>query len=83
MLATDILVLGQAPSKIIYTHSFTEETKPTRGTLFTDPAVLDLRNRLTQIIYDEINEKALRVKQQKAADKSSEKTSFFNRKKAM
>ncbi len=65
LLATDILVLGQAPSKIIYTHSFTEETKPRRETLYTDPAVLDLRNRLTKIINDEIAEKAYRLHEQK------------------
>lgn len=86
LLATDILVLGQAPSKIIYTHSFTEKTKPSRETLFTDPAVLELRNRLTKIIYDEINEKALRLKQKKAntiTEHGSEKPSFFKKRKAM
>ncbi|MBP2625932.1 MAG: hypothetical protein H6Q68_643 [Firmicutes bacterium] len=86
LLATDILVLGQAPSKIIYTHSFTEETKPRRETLFTDPAVMDLRNLLTKIINDEINEKALRLKEQKAnavVGNHPEKLSFFKRKKAM
>lgn len=87
LLATDILVLGQAPSRIIYTHSFTEETKPRRETLFTDPAVLDLRNNLTKIIYDEINEKALRLKEEKKANvvasNHAEKSSFFKRKKAV
>lgn len=65
LLATDIIVLGQAPSKIIYVHSFTEETKPRRETLYTDPAVLDLRNHLTKIINDEIAEKAHRLNAQK------------------
>lgn len=86
LLATDILVLGQAPSKIIYTHSFTEETKPSRETLFTDPAVLDLRNQLTKIINDDINERAARLKEEKAnaaTGYKTEKTSFFRRKKAM
>ena len=87
LLATDILVLGQAPSRIIYTHSFTEKTKPRRETLFTDPAVLDLRNRLTKIIHDEINEKALRLKEEKKANviagNHPEKSSFFKRKKAI
>ena len=87
LLATDILVLGQAPSRIIYTHSFTEKTKPRRETLFTDPAVLDLRNHLTKIIHDEINEKAFRLKEEKKAnindDNQTEKLSFFKRKKAI
>lgn len=83
LLATDILVLGQAPSRIIYTHSFTEATKPRRETLFTDPAVLDLRNHLTKIINDEIHEKALRLKAAKViAGNHPENVSFFNRKKA-
>lgn len=82
LLATDILVLGQAPSKIIYTHSFTEATKPRRETLFTDPAILDLRNHLTKIINDEINERASRLKEEKANGDPG-KTSFFKRKKAV
>ena len=65
LLATDILVLGQAPSKIIYTHSFTKETKPRRETLFTDPAVLDLRNSLTKIINDDIDARAVCLKDNK------------------
>lgn len=71
LLATDILVLGQAPSKIIYTHHFTPETKPTRETLYTDPDVRDLREKLTRIINEEIQEKARRAKEareQKAAE---------------
>ena len=63
LLATDILVLGQAPSKIIYTHHFTPETKPTRETLYTDPDVRDLREKLTRIINEEIQEKARRAKE--------------------
>ena len=85
LLATDILVLGQAPSKIIYTHSFTEETKPSRETLFTDPALLNLRNRLEKIINDDINERAARLKEEKAnvAANNQPKLSFFKRKKAI
>ena len=62
LLATDILVLGQAPSKIIYTHHFTPETKPTRETLYTDPDIRELREKLTKIINEEIQEKARRAK---------------------
>lgn len=83
LLATDIVVLGQAPSKIIYTHSFTEENKPRRETLFTDPEVLDLRNHLTKIINDEIVEKAKRLKEQRILDNSknsNNKKKFWFRK---
>ena len=73
LLATDIVVLGQAPSKIIYTHSFTKENKPTRETLFTDPEIMDLRNHLTKIINDEIVEKARRLKEQKALEAANDK----------
>jgi NitT/TauT family transport system ATP-binding protein len=85
LLATDIVVLGQAPSKVIYVHSFTEETKPKRETLYTNPAVLDLRNRLTKIINDEIVEKARRLKGEKTNDTgqaSAKKSIFFLRKRA-
>lgn len=85
LLATDIVVLGQAPSKIIYIHSFTEETKPKRETLYTDPAVLELRNHLTKIINDEIVEKAHRLKEEKAnavGGTNAKKSLFFLRKKA-
>ena len=67
ILATDIMVLGQAPSKVIYTHHFTPENKPTRETLFTDPEVIALREKLTKIIYDEIQERARRIEAEKAA----------------
>ena len=85
LLATDIVVLGQAPSRVIYTHSFSETTKPKRETLFTDPNVLELRNRLTKIINDEINEKVRRLQEEKAnlaKVNISSKTSFFRRKRA-
>ncbi len=84
LLATDIVVLGQAPSKIIYTYSFTEENKPTRESLFTDPEVLELRNRLTKIIYDEIQEKARRVQAEKeeAGKTEKKKSGFFRRHKS-
>jgi NitT/TauT family transport system ATP-binding protein len=87
LLATDIVVLGQAPSKIIYTHSFTDETKPKRETLYTDPEVLNLRNLLTKIINDEIVEKARRMKEEKAhangGISKAKKSLFFLRKRAI
>lgn len=67
ILATDIVVLGQAPSKVIYTHHFDPENKPTRETLFTDPVVAELREKLTMIIYEEIQEKARRMREEREA----------------
>ena len=67
ILATDIVQLGQAPSKVIHTHHFTEEDKPTRENLFTDPKVNDLRTLLTKIIDDEIQEKARRLQEEKSS----------------
>lgn len=81
LLATDIVVLGQAPSQIIYIHSFTEETKPRRETLYTDPAALELRNKLTKIINDEIVERAHRLKEEKlnaVAGKANAKEPLFS-----
>lgn len=82
LLATDIVVLGQAPSKVIYTHHFTPETKPTRERLFTDPDVMDLRNKLTKIINDEIQEKARRLQKEKESllSKNADKKAGFFRK---
>lgn len=74
ILATDIVVLGQAPSKVIYTHHFTPETKPKRETQFSDPDVMALRNKLTKIINDEIQEKARRLQEEKKANAGQEGT---------
>ncbi|MBQ9067441.1 MAG: ATP-binding cassette domain-containing protein [Eggerthellaceae bacterium] len=83
LLATDIVVLGQAPSKVIHTHHFTPETKPTRDALFTDPAVNELRNTLTKIIDDEIQEKARRLQEEKASRPVQEAPKgLFGRKKS-
>ena len=71
ILATDIVVLGQAPSKVIYAHHFTPENKPTRDRLFTDPDVINLREKLTKIINDEIQEKARRLQVEKAQAEAS------------
>ena len=82
LLATDIVVLGQAPSKVIYTHSFTAENKPTRERLFTDPAILDLRNKLTKIINDDINARARLLeeeKMQRHAEQVAKKRRLFGK----
>lgn len=79
LLATDIVVLGQAPSKIIYVHSFTEKNKPRRESLYTDPTVLDLRNHLTKIINDEIAEKAHRLNEAKMNAVDSDKNKLLKK----
>ncbi|SHK46377.1 NitT/TauT family transport system ATP-binding protein [Hathewaya proteolytica DSM 3090] len=58
LLATDIFVLGQSPSKIIYHHSFKGKEKPKRETMFSNPEVMEIRNKLIKIINDEIQSKA-------------------------
>lgn len=58
LLATDIFVLGQSPSKIIYHHSFKGTEKPQRDTMFYKPEIMDIRNNLIRIIDEEIRAKA-------------------------
>ena len=58
LLATDIVVLGQSPSKVIYNYSFKGKKKPKREDMFTDPEMMDLRNTLFRIIDEEIQTKA-------------------------
>ncbi len=57
LLATDIFVLGQTPSTIIYHHSFKGTQKPTRETMFSNPDFMEVRNQLIKIIDDEIQQK--------------------------
>ncbi len=54
ILATDIFVLGQSPSKIIYKYSFNGEKKLDRNTIYDDPQAMELRNNLIKIIHNEI-----------------------------
>ena len=58
LLATDIFIFGQSPSKIIFKHSFHGQKKPQRETMFSDPEVMDLRNQIIRIINEEVNAKA-------------------------
>lgn len=58
LLSTKIFVFGSSPSKIIYTHSFKEENRK-RDTLFSDKAMVDLRNKLIHIINKDIEEKLI------------------------
>lgn len=56
LLATKIFVLGSSPSKIIYTHSFTEE-KLSRDSLLKNEEIIQLRNKLIHIINEDIEKK--------------------------
>lgn len=57
LLSTKIFVFGSSPSKIIYTHSFGDEEKVDRDSLFNNKEILDLRNKLIHIINKDIEEK--------------------------
>jgi NitT/TauT family transport system ATP-binding protein len=54
LLATDIFVLGQSPSNIIYKHSFDNGKKLSRETIYDDPQAMQLRNDLIKVIHNEI-----------------------------
>lgn len=71
LLASKIVVLGQSPSKVIYTYSFEGKTKPNRHDMFTDPEMMDLRNTLFRIINDEIQQKAEAAERERAARNQS------------
>jgi len=54
LLATDIFVLGQSPSKIIYKHLFGNREKLDRKAIYDDPQAMQLRNNLIKVIHNEI-----------------------------
>ncbi|AOY77491.1 ABC transporter ATP-binding protein [Clostridium formicaceticum] len=58
LLATDIFVFGQTPSKIIYTHSFENDKKLDRKTIHDDSEAMALRNHLIKIIHNEVQIKS-------------------------
>ncbi|SNS25816.1 NitT/TauT family transport system ATP-binding protein [Anaerovirgula multivorans] len=58
LLATDIFVFGQSPSKIIYSYSFKNEKKLDRKTMHDDSYVMELRNQLMKIIHNEVRTKS-------------------------
>jgi NitT/TauT family transport system ATP-binding protein len=53
-LATDIYILGQSPSKIIYNHSFNKDKRLDRGSMYNNRHIVELRNDLIRIINEEI-----------------------------
>ncbi|WP_428559896.1 MAG: ATP-binding cassette domain-containing protein [Solidesulfovibrio sp. DCME] len=54
LLATDIYILGQSPSRIIYQHAFDRDKRMRRDSIYGDPGMLGLRNELIRIINEEI-----------------------------
>lgn len=54
LLATDIYVLGQSPSKVIYSYSFPPNKSLERKNLYSDPQMGELRNGLIRVINEEI-----------------------------
>ncbi|MBU5424936.1 ABC transporter ATP-binding protein [Tissierella pigra] len=58
LLATDIFIFGQSPSKIIHSHSFCREKKLDSKSIYDDPNAMELRNELIKIIYDEVQKKS-------------------------
>jgi len=58
LLATDIFVIGQSPSKVIYNYSFKDKSKSDRTTMFDDPQTMQLRNSLIKIIHNEVRIKS-------------------------
>ncbi|MHB8074511.1 ABC transporter ATP-binding protein [Desulfosporosinus fructosivorans] len=58
LLATDIIVFGQSPSKVIYNYSFKDKSKSDRTTMLDDPQTMQLRNNLIKIIHDEVRMKS-------------------------
>lgn len=56
-LATDIFVLGQSPSNIIYNYSFENDVKLDRQLMYKDPEIIDLRNNFIKVINNEVQQK--------------------------
>jgi NitT/TauT family transport system ATP-binding protein len=57
LLATDIYVLSQIPSSIMYSHSFSEAGRPTRDNMYTDQNIVWLRNHLIRLIHEDARER--------------------------
>ena len=54
LLATDIYILGQSPSRIIYRHAFDHAKRMRRDSIYSNPEMVGLRNELIRIINEEI-----------------------------
>lgn len=60
LLAQHIIVLGQSPSHIIYDYQLGSKERPTREDQFSNPEVLELRNKLIAYINTDIVEHVAR-----------------------
>lgn len=58
LLATNIFVLSQTPTTIIYSHSFAGGNHPTRQNMYTDPNIVKLRNHLYKLLHEEAQERS-------------------------
>jgi NitT/TauT family transport system ATP-binding protein len=54
LLATDIYILGQSPSRIIYRHAFDRDKRMQRDSIYNNSEMVGLRNELIRIINEEI-----------------------------
>ena len=57
LLGSRIIVLGQSPSKIIYSTEISKDNRPTRENQFTNPEFLQMRNELIGYINRDVAEK--------------------------
>lgn len=57
LLATKIYIFGLKPSKIIYTHQFGQEKFMDRERLFENKDIIELRNKLIQILNKDVGRK--------------------------
>lgn len=57
LLATKIFVFGSSPSEVIYSHSFEDEQKISRKVMFENKDIIELRNKLIQILNKDIKKK--------------------------
>ena len=57
LLGSRIIVLGQSPSRIIYTCEIDKDNRPTRENQFTNPEFLKMRNELIVYINRDVAEK--------------------------
>lgn len=57
LIATNIYVFSQSPASIMYHHQFDEDKRPNRQNMYTDPEIVQLRNKLIQLIHQDAVER--------------------------
>lgn len=63
-LATDIFILGQSPSSIVYKYSFKDKKNITRERLHKDQGYINLRNEFIRILNEEITKNKNIIKEE-------------------